>query len=336
MVRKIREIIELNYDARDYPVLGWQGCMWSAERPLEGLTILDTTPVFRNTLAKYIPLIEGGAVLSIGISKVMPRDEKVVELLRGMGIGIITPDDTDRQFDIILDCAAAFSKLDARIGYVELTRSGVESYATCNRPVYVADSSRIKRIETSLGTGESYFRAMETLGYGDWSGRNLVIFGRGKVGRGLESYGVQKGACVLTFDENSSAEEVCRAIGEAYAVVTATGVKGALAAYARQLTESGALLANMGVDDEFSESVPVERVLAQKRPLNFILEEPTHLRFIEATMALHNQGAVELLSAGGRGGLIEPSAQTERELFEIVERQGHIPTEMLERVFVGS
>jgi adenosylhomocysteinase len=43
----------------------------------------------------------------------------------------------------------------------------------------------------------------------------------------------------------------------------------------------------MGVEDEFGEMVPQSRVLNEKAPLNFMLEEPTHLKYIDASLALH-------------------------------------------------
>lgn len=57
--------------------------------------------------------------------------------------------------------------------------------------------------------------------------------------------------------------------------------------FTQALLEGSAVLANMGVEDEYGEVVPVERVLNNKEALNFILEEPTHLKYIDASLALH-------------------------------------------------
>jgi adenosylhomocysteinase len=72
-------------------------------------------------------------------------------------------------------------------------------------------------------------------------------------------------------------------------VVTATGVKNALAApeLTATLLSTSAILANMGVEDEYGEAIPAEKVLNAKGPLNFILEEPTHLKYIDTSLALH-------------------------------------------------
>lgn len=336
IIDKIKKVVRGSYTPQDYPTLEFQARQWSDTKSLQGLRVLDATPVFGNTLSKYIPLMEAGAEVVVGISEVMPRDERVVEFLRQIGVRVVEPgacvEDCGGEVDIVLDCAAAFAGLSARVGYVELTRSGVSGYEGCAKPVFVADSSRIKRIETSLGTGEGYFRAMAQLGYAEradeWTGRELVIFGNGKVGSGLAIYGRRYGAKVSVFDENSDPRVVRQAIGTAYAVVTATGVRGALECYATELCGSSALLANMGVEDEFSELVPVERVLAEKRPLNFILDEPTHLRYIETTMALHNHGALEVMGCGESCGFIYPSAELEGQMLAIVERAGSIGDEM--------
>lgn len=36
------------------------------------------------------------------------------------------------------------------------------------------------------------------------------------------------------------------------------------------------------------------RLLNEGRPLNFILSDPTQMRYIDPPLALHNQGALEL------------------------------------------
>lgn len=328
LVNQLKRFIEERYSVRNYPTLFEQSKQWSVSRPLNGLRVLDCTPVFANTVAKYIPLLEAGALLSVGVSQVMPCDRDVLTFLKGCGIDICEPN-CDVEFDVILDCAGAFSKVKANIGYVELTRSGVDVYSNCEKPVFVADSSRIKRIETSLGTGEGYFRAMTQLGFCDWKGRMLVIFGAGKVGKGLKMYGEKVGAKVVVFDENSDENVVRATVADAYAIVSATGVKGALDKYFHDLQKSNALIANMGVEDEFGENLSSDRVLEHKRPLNFILKEPTHMRYIETTMALHNRGALEILKSSKHRGLIEPSMQLETEFLEIVARDGNIGNELI-------
>ena len=93
-------------------------------------------------------------------------------------------------------------------------------------------------------------------------------------------------------------------------VVTATGVKNALAApeLKKTLLSTKAVLANMGVEDEYGEAVPAEHVLNAKGPLNFILEEPTHLKYIDTSLALHAALAELLVQEAKSQGLGMPAS----------------------------
>lgn len=347
MQSAIDTLIASTYRENEYPVCLHQTREWSRTLPLKGLTLLDATPVFRNTLVKHRALIAAGAELIVGISDVMPRDEETAELLRCSGIRILRPADAPVPVDIILDCAAAFSAWQPRLGFVELTRSGVEKFAHVEKPVFVADNGHIKRIETCLGTGESYYRAMKQLGYDEWNGRKLIVFGSGKVGTGIIMYAHKLGAQVTVVTEPESvteqvrrvateiidyrnSAEVAKAVKDAYAVVTATGVVHALEGNcpAEALINSPALLANMGVEDEYGPSIPAGRVLMQKKTLNFILDEPTHLKYIDATMALHNEGALYLATHREAQGLIEPPHEMEENLLNICRLNGCIGNEL--------
>lgn len=351
---KIKEIIQSAYRPEEYPVLIYQTEKWSRERPLEGRTVLDATPVFRNTMAKYLALTAAGANLIAGISDLMPYDPTVVAWLKEAGIPVVHANAIKEEgkaalpdIDIILDCAASFIEWEANTGYVELTRSGVEAYARSGKTVFMADSGNIKKIETCLGTGESYFRAMKQLGYDRWQNKRIVIFGSGKVGTGIAVYAKKRGAeitlvtdpgTVMPFLRNSISRiidfkdraAVENAVKKAYAVVTATGVTGAAETCCSPgvFIQSGALLANMGVEDEYGKQIPSARVLENKKPVNFILEEPTQMKYIDATMGLHNEGALYLTTHPEATGLIIPARKLENRLFDISIKKGTIAAEM--------
>lgn len=346
--KAIEKLIRSVYALNEYPALAYQIEEWERTRPLENISIIDAAPVYRNTLIKHLALIAAGARLTVGLSKVMAYDESIVHLIESCNIPIVHAEETPLETDIILDCAAAFSHWPVRIGYAELTRSGMEAYTHSVKPVFLADSGRIKHIETCLGTGESYFRAMKQMGYDDWTGKKLVVFGSGKVGTGIITYAHRKGACIYVVTEPESVKEqvaccataiidykdtqaVSEAVLNAYAIVTATGVKHALEGNcpAEALIHSQALLANMGVEDEFGPSIPKERVLMEKHTLNFILDEPTHLKYIDATMALHNAGATYLIAHPESKGTIEPPEELEEELLNICRERGCISNELV-------
>ena len=80
----------------------------------------------------------------------------------------------------------------------------------------------------------------------------------------------------------------------------------------------------MGVEDEFGEAIPAEMVLNGKSALNFMLEEPTHLKFIDATMALHNLGALHLVENKDLSGVILPPEQMEQGVLDTTRKFGEI------------
>ena len=357
------EILNDAYEKREYPALSAFFAEWSGTRPFRALRVLVATPVFRNTLLEYRALIAGGADLVVGVAGGMPCDPGIVEVLRGNGIPVIglqealemearCAESGDCAFDLILDCAGQFSACHPRFGFVELTRSGVQFYEKSEHPVYVADSGVVKRIETCLGTGEGYVRALAQLGYdfcldsgrdggldsgrdggldsgrdtldsgadgAPSGGKKFIVFGSGKVGQGIVLQLLRSGADVHVVTDCSRGanpfldangvpvtdcndlDAVASLVRGANFVVTATGVKGALdrPQVVEALLASGAVLANMGVEDEYGPNVPASRVLAEKKPLNFILEEPTHLKYIDASLALHAALGELLLQEGG-------------------------------------
>ena len=377
------EIIDDTYDISEYPALAHYVQEWAETRPFAGLRVLAATPVFRNTLVQYRTLLAGGAELSVGIANdsnagaEMPCDAGVVDLLRESGISVLNLKDVldlesrGQGFDLILDCAGQFSACHPKYGFVELTRSGVQFYENCKKPVYVADSGIVKRIETSLGTGEGYVRALLQLGYGNvgqngadagsdgatFAGKSFVVFGSGKVGQGIVLQLLREGAQVQVVTDKARGvspfldvngvpvadcndlKSVVSLVSAADFVVTATGVKGALdrPELTTALLASKAVLANMGVEDEYGLGVPAGRVLAEKKPLNFILEEPTHLKYIDASLALHAalgellvREAADALIPNKDAGPMDPPSELEQRILSMTMQDGLIGAEITE------
>lgn len=366
-------VLDEVYEKNEYPALVALQSEWSETRPFDGLRVLVATPVYRNTMTQYRALVAGGAELLVGLSGM--NDPDVVDFMGEWGVPVVTPaemleaESRGEFVDLVLDCAGPFAGLHPKIGFVELTRSGVQYYKDAKKPVFVADSGIVKRIETSLGTGDGYFRALEKLGYGvfgektqgaGFEGLRLLVFGSGKVGSGIALQGVRRGCCVTVVTDlkraqselpaqsenakNASNPEnsansmpagdfsavleqngvnvvdchdypaVATLIEKADFVVTATGVAGALNAPELQnsLLSTKAVLANMGVEDEYGEAIPAEKVLNAKGPLNFILEEPTHLKYIDTSLALH-AALAELLVQEAKSATLAERANFESE-----------------------
>ncbi len=337
LVSEIRDYLLPNYPAQEWPTLLAQAEEWADTRPLVGLRVLDATPLFRNTLAKYMALLAGGAEVYVPHRSSLPADAAVASQLGRFGIRKAAAGEVS--FDIVLDCAGDYHRVRPTLGSCELTRTGVLRYVQAPFPVFAADSGRIKHIETMLGTGESFFRALQELGYADVAGRHLLVVGYGKVGRGVVYYALRHGMRVTVADiEDKSAElpqgvdfvaaddaaAMSRAVLRSWCVVSVTGRLGALRHRlpVSRLLASDVLLASLGVEDEFGPDIPESRVLNHKRPLNFMLTEPTSMRFIETTMALHNACAVELLTADLPRGCILPPPDVEERLLRIACENG--------------
>jgi adenosylhomocysteinase len=379
----LSSVLDEVYEKNEYPALVALQSEWSQTRPFEGLRVLVATPIYRNTMTQYRALVAGGAELLVGLSGM--NDPDVVDFMGEWGVSVVTPaemleaESRGEFVDLVLDCAGPFAGLHPKIGFVELTRSGVQYYKDAKKPVFVADSGIVKRIETSLGTGDGYFRALEKLGFGgNFEGKKLLVFGSGKVGSGIALQGVRRGCDVTVVtdlkrapseppaqSENaknaSNAEKsanlmpagdfsavllqngvdvvdchdyaaVATLIEKADFVVTATGVAGALNApeLQKSLLSTKAVLANMGVEDEYGEGVPAERVLNDKGPLNFILEEPTHLKYIDTSLALHAALAERLVQEAATlgDGLHFPPQEIEQRLLTIAIQNGVIGPEI--------
>lgn len=334
IVRRIFEHVAGRYDSREYPALRAQTDRWRMVRPFAGATLLDCTPVFANTLLKYVPLLIGGAELAVGVSERIPHDPDVVRFLDEIGLEVLRDSEVpSRPFDVILDCDGSRAELQPRVGVCELTRSGIYHYAESCLPVVLVDDSRIKEIETTLGTGDGFMRGMDKFGHASWNGRKVVVFGFGKVGRGVAYRCVKEGASVTVVDRTDAnipfgclpsvkvvdcrdAEAVRAAVAACDCLVTATGVRGAMTGYGLGpllRANDRIVVAAIGIEDEWLDSLDHGRIVNGGEAVNFALDEPTLLRYIDPTMALSNQSAADLLAGVfTKPGISRPSEESER------------------------
>ena len=342
IINGLNEYIGDRYQPCEYPALRQQTTEWSESKPLAGIRILDNTPLFTNTLLKYIPLLSGGAELTLAISERTPYDSSLIPVMRSLGIRVIE-NCNQGDFDCILDCGGSHAHLKPRYGYAELTRSGYYHYKDTELPVILVDDSRIKAIETCLGTGDGFLRAMKQLGHKDFTNRKIIVFGFGKVGCGIVYYAMKEGAEVRIVDEPGTlippgtelisrydSDAIAAAVRQAWCVVTATGIRDAMLqnGAAEEILAGKQLVAAMGIENEWGSSLPEERILNHNIPLNFILEEPTRLRYIDPTMALSNVAALALLSGKIPPGVNRIAPETEKFYMDIVENEGLITEDL--------
>ena len=340
-MKLLLDYLQKYYTPDMYPAL--ESCMrqWRTSRPFAGKKVLDATPVFRNTMVKYAVLLAGGADLTVSVGRDIPCDRETADILPRFGIRVADDEILQEDFDVVADCAGRHCRVSSRYGYAELTRSGLEYYRECRQAVFSVDSGIVKQFETAFGTGESFFRAMRQLGYRDFSGKTVLIFGGGKVGRGVAFYALREGMNTIVADRRKvtvapgavvvdPADKVLmkKLIAGAWCIVSATGVIDALAEFAGEMQKSDAVIANMGVEDEFGSVMPRERVLNDKHPLNFILDEPTEIRYIDPSMALSNLALAGLLAGKFPSGINTPPRDMEMAVIADMRNGGMLDKEI--------
>ena len=117
---------------------------------------------------------------------------------------------------------------------------------------------------------------------------------------------------------------------EAWCVVTATGVREALHGNgaAEILRDGDQLVAAIGIEDEWGDELPIERRLCGGTAVNFLLDEPTRLRYIDATMALSNAAVLELKNGNMAAGVHRIPPSVEAYYWQAVEDGGLISNEL--------
>ncbi|MDA4844051.1 NAD-binding protein [Hoeflea poritis] len=311
----------------DFPFLKDLVSEWAQTRPLEGIRILHNIPLTRETMLKLEPLYLGGAdvtVTHLDLPGLEPKPE-CVNLLEEAGATLeLNHRRISGTFDIALDCCAqvpAMENVRIERGYVELTQSGTPVYSNLETdlPIYSLDLSKLKCLEGMFGTGEACVRALKQFVTPDLKDRKIVLFGYGKVGRGIARYLSAEGANLTVVDirddylesaasagfsalRSTRSPELLDAINGSYAVIFATGFSGLLQSlFSPSEINDDVLLVNMGADDEFGDDYPPERVVANKAPLNFLLDSPTTMFFIDPIFTAHNRCCENILSGGTQG-----------------------------------
>lgn len=308
--------IKENYGIDNYPFMQKMCEESMQDKSYKGLSLLHNAPLYLNTLLKIEPLILGGAKLIVTNPTNIGYDQKAIDILRQAGIRVeMNHEKIKGSFDYVLDTSGDFKDhLSSVCGAVELTKSGEIVYGSdpkVSYPVINIDNSRVKTLETELGTGDGFVRAMQYFVGKVFYQQPFILFGYGKVAKGialrLSQYtdqiiviekcakacerAAQDGFVVLNASET---KHVASAMRYAYAVVTATGVKNVITdAYDPNLFK-GKLLVNMGAQDEYGPAFSPSEVLNQKIAANFALQEPTALKFIDPIFYVHNY-AVNLM-----------------------------------------
>jgi len=305
------------YEPNDNFFLNHQSSYYDQFKPLKDLKILQNIPLTLETLKKVETLLRSGADLTVTCCSFLDPVEKAVQVLQDAGVKVVIDHNSlNDDFDIVLDCSAELrSIIKPRKGSVELTKTGVNLFraSTPFAPVIDIDSTRTKEIETVLGTGDGFIRAfLELTNLKTLEDKPIVVFGFGKVGQGIvrkiiEYKGVptiieadpqrallatMQGHKAIDASEKFKVETV---VSSSYAVVTATGINEVISQNYDEKAFIGRILANMGGGDEFGIKIPEIACLANKSPINFAIDRPTLMKYIDPIFYLHNYCA-ELLA----------------------------------------
>ncbi|MFC5045800.1 NAD-binding protein [Aquimarina hainanensis] len=314
--------IKKEYPDSELPFLKRQLKRVQSSKPYQGIRILHNIPFTKETIVKLEVLYAGGADVTVISPSFMEVDPTLVASFIDAG-GIwkdaLTPNDS---FDIHLDCAAELlTHKQPAIGTVEITGTGTNKYkATTTYPVISVDQSAIKMLEGVLGTGEAFIRAFKQLATEEIHNKHFMIFGYGKVGKGIAHY-LKKETPHITIVENDPLKvaqaqqagfngliarettQVQAAADKMDAIVTATGVRNVISDTYDSTFFASKYLANMGGEDEFGTAFATEDVLCNKMPINFFIEKPTLMRYLDPVFYAHNSGVDLLLFANLKNGL---------------------------------
>ena len=306
------------YAVPSLPFLDAQRKQALTEKPWQGLKILHNVPLTLATLFKIEVLALGGAEITATSIKILPPEKRAIDLLRQARFKVQLEHQFDEEFDFHLDCCGELLVLPPpRLGAVELTQTGSKLYqnSVLDYPVVSVDDSRLKLLETFFGTGDGFFRALSQH-YQDEEIRNkaFVIFGHGKVGRGI-IYALRKitnnitvididinpATCIpgVTYIDANDYHRVKQTISSSWCAITATGINGLISNFYKLTKKDfgSCFLTNMGADDEYGDNFSLNDVAFNKKPFNFSLDYPTALHYLDPVFYAHNM-SIDLILSG--------------------------------------
>jgi len=285
-------------------------------RPYKGIRILVNIPIFKNSFLMFECLEASGADVTITKPVFVESQKESIDLIRETGLKFIPEHKFDGlRFDISLDCCAELSEhMIPSIGAAEITQTGAKKYKLLNPsyPVVSVDDSAVKRLEDGLGSADGFMRALAKLLPYDFVDKTVLLFGFGKVGIGIARRLQRKGNEVIVVDQSPGALDRAKSFGyegvllsdksavrgklkRADCVVTATGSKGFVSREFEAKEFASKILVNVGAEDEFGSNFTEENVLFGKRPVNFCLDVPTTIQFLDPAFYAHHRSIDILL-----------------------------------------
>jgi adenosylhomocysteinase len=307
-------------EKQDMPVIQAVIDRLSEERPFQGARVAVAHLLSLNSVTMLEAFWRGGAELILCNPFLSPRSTATADELTANGFRFFPVTEAAERAEYFIDNAGSLGKLRTPKAAVEVTRTGEYVYQSASCPVISVDRSRIKYLETYMGTGESFVRGWYNLRPSDsLEGKHLVLFGYGKVGRGVAHGSRSAGARVTVVDIDAKARgrsqregfatvdpdneaELQAVLGGAEVVIGATGIPGTLGKNVPHdwLRANAPFLVNIGID-EFGPEFGDEEILGGRTvPINWHLHQPTLNRYIDPTLAAQVLALEELIKHPGK------------------------------------
>lgn len=284
-----------------------------------GLKILHNIPLTIEAVLKIEILLLGGAEITASCISSLSPSLDAIDILKSANVEVQIAHNFKKTYDFHLDCCGELINISPpRIGAVELTQTGSALYknANCFYPVVSVDDSVLKGLETILGTGDGLARAlMEKFG-DEIFNKKFVLFGFGKVGRGIAHALMKFTDKIVVIDKNDESMQlasqfkikyidstnikmIAKEIEDSAFVVCATGVKNLMTDFYsfKKVDFNKAVLINMGAYDEYGDNFAENEILFEKKPFNFSILEPTAMKYLDPILYAHNLG-IELILSG--------------------------------------
>lgn len=312
---KVFDLARLKYLNNEMPFLTEARSIVKKEKKYQGIKILHNLPLTIGTIFKIELLILGGAEVTTTCISILPPQKEAIDILESANLKVQIKHQFDEKYDFHLDCCAELLSIDGpTTGAVELTQTGSELYKNANTiyPIVSVDDSKLKYLETFFGTGDGFLRALLNSFGKEIYNKHFVIFGYGKVGRGIAFalkditdqiivVDVQpplKNGSNIKFISSKDTSQIKEAIKASYCCVTATGKANIISDYYNLTKENfgSSILINMGADDEYGKNFSTHDICFNKKPFNFSLSEPTKLKYLDPIFLAHNLGIDLILS----------------------------------------
>jgi len=290
------------------------------EKPFQGIKVVLGHFVALNSVTLFEAFWRGGAEITVCTPFRFDRTRSLVRILQSYDFPILPVEEAVKAGDYFIDVAGMLGKRRTPKGAVEVTRTGDWVYESLPCPTVSIDKSRLKYIEDFLGTGESFVRGWNHMRPDDpLVGKNIVLFGYGKVGKGVAFYSRKEGAnlAVVDIDPDALAKaqkegfeaidlqnksQLRSTLHEANIVIGATGKPGAVGNSVSHLwlRANSPLFVNIGLG-EFGSHIPDSEILGGREvPINFHLERPTKNHFIDPIQVAQVLALEELIQNPGK------------------------------------